>query len=150
MFIASKQRVVEPRDGTEKTYDPRRQQGVSVYREEQRVFSTGARVQLTAPSPELKLANRELGTVESIGQGRMALKMDAGRSVEIDPARHPHLDRGYAVTSQSIQGQTADRVLIPGDTELGAKGLLNNRMAYVVVSRAERRMPNCLPMTGRA
>jgi ATP-dependent exoDNAse (exonuclease V) alpha subunit len=33
------------------------------------------------------------------------------------------------------QGQTADRVLIHVDTELGAKDLLNNRMAYVAVSR---------------
>ncbi len=61
--------------------------------------------------------------------------MDDGRSVQIDPAKHPHLDHGYAVTSHSSQGQTADRVLIHVDTELGAKDLLNNRMAYVAVSR---------------
>ena len=127
--------TVELNAGTEKIYDPRRQQGVSVSREQERAFSTGDRVQLTAPTPELKLANRELGTVESIGEGRMALKMDDGRSVEIDPAKHPHLDHGYAVTSHSSQGQTADRVLIHVDTELGAKDLLNNRMAYVAVSR---------------
>ncbi len=48
---------------------------------------------------------------------------------------NPHLDYGYAVTSHSSQGQTADRVLIHVDTELGAKDLLNNRMAYVAVSR---------------
>ena len=35
----------------------------------------------------------------------------------------------------SSQGQTADRVLIHVDTELGAKDLLNSRMAYVSVSR---------------
>ncbi len=40
----------------------------------------------------------------------------------------------YAVTSHSSQGQTADRVLIHADTELGAKDLLNKRMAYVAVS----------------
>ena len=61
----------------EKTYDPRRQQGVSVYREEERAFSIGDRVQLTAPSHELKVANRELGTVEDIGEdGRLSLKID--------------------------------------------------------------------------
>ena len=65
----------------------------------------------------------------------MTLKMDSGRSVEIDPAKHPHLDHGYAVTSHSAQGQTADRVLIHVDTELAARDLLNNRMAYVAVSR---------------
>jgi ATP-dependent exoDNAse (exonuclease V) alpha subunit len=91
---------------------------------------------LTAPAPDLKLGNRELGTVEGIGQdGRVSLQMDGGREVELDPAKHPHLDHGYAVTSHSGQGQTADRVLIHVDTELGAKDLLNNRMAYVAVSR---------------
>jgi ATP-dependent exoDNAse (exonuclease V) alpha subunit len=88
----------------------------------------------------LKLANRELGTVEGIGQdGRMSLKMDGGRPedrvVELYPATHPHLDHGYAVTSHSSQGQTADRVLIHVDTGWGAKDLLNNRIAYVAGSR---------------
>ena len=67
--------------------------------------------------------------------GRLNLKMDAGRELQLDPRLHPHLDHGYAVTSHSSQGQTADRVLIHVDTELGAKDLLNNRMAYVAVSR---------------
>ena len=67
--------------------------------------------------------------------GRLRLKMDGGRAVELDARRHPHLDHGYAVTSHSSQGQTADRVLIHVDTELGAKDLLNSRMAYVAVSR---------------
>ncbi|WP_260741110.1 MobF family relaxase [Tunturiibacter lichenicola] len=133
---ASNRLTVEMKDGTEKSYDPRRQQGVSVYREEERAFSIGDRVQLTAPWHELKVANRELATVEGIGQdGRLALKMDGGRKIELDPGKHPHLDHGYAVTSHSSQGQTADRVLIHVDTELGAKDLLNNRMAYVAVSR---------------
>ena len=61
--------------------------------------------------------------------------MDGGRTVELDPHKHPHLDHGYAMTSHSSQGQTADRVLIHVDTELGAKDLLNSRMAYVSVSR---------------
>jgi len=123
-------------DGSELTYDPRRQQGVSVYREESRSFSVGDRIQFTAPANDLKVANRELGTVEAIGQdGRLSLKMDGGRDVQLDPREHPHLDHGYAVTSHSSQGQTAERVLIHVDTELAAKDLLNSRMAYVAVSR---------------
>jgi len=133
---ASHNRItVTLKDGTERTYDPHRQQGVSVYREEPRSFSVGDRIQFTAPANDLKVANRELGTVGSITEGRMSLRMDDGRSVRLDPARHPHLDHGYAVTSHSSQGQTAERVLVHVDTELGAKDLLNNRMAYVAVSR---------------
>ena len=128
--------TVERQDGTERTYDPRRQQGVSVFREETRSFSVGDRIQFTAPANGLKVANRELGTIESIEEdGRLSLKMDGGRMVELDPCKHPHLDHGYAMTSHSSQGQTADRVLIHVDTELGAKDLLNSRMAYVSVSR---------------
>jgi conjugative relaxase-like TrwC/TraI family protein len=126
-------------DGSERTYDPRRQQGVSVYRDQEKAFSTGDRLQFTAPakSDDLKVANRELGTIESItDDGRIQLKMDrGGRSVSFDPREHPHIDHGYAVTSHSSQGQTADRILIHVDTGLGAKDLLNNRMAYVAVSR---------------
>ena len=128
--------TVERQDATERTYDPRRQRGVSVFREEMRSFSVGDRIQFTAPANDLKLANRELGTIERIDEGeRLSLKMDGGRAVELDPRRHPHLDYGYAMTSHSSQGQTADRVLIHVDTELVAKDLLNSRMAYVSVSR---------------
>ncbi len=128
--------TVERQDGTTRTYDPRRQQGVSVFREEMRSFSVGDRIQFTAPANDLKLANRELGTIERIDEDkRLSLKMDGGRAVELDPRRHLHLDHGYAMTSHSSQGQTADRVLIHVDTELGAKDLLNSRMAYVSVSR---------------
>jgi hypothetical protein len=65
----------------------------------------------------------------------MRLKLDNERSMSFDPQRHPHLDHGYAVASYSSQGkpQTVCSLII--DTELGAKDLLNNRMAYVSVSR---------------
>ena len=59
--------TAERKDHAEIRYDPRSQQGVSVYSEQERAFSVGDRVQLTAPLPDLKLANRELGTVEGIG-----------------------------------------------------------------------------------
>jgi ATP-dependent exoDNAse (exonuclease V) alpha subunit len=133
---AANRMTVQLPDRTEKTYDPRRQQGVSVFREEQRNFSIGDRVQFTAPANSLKVANRELGTIEGIdGDGRLRLRMDGGRAVELDTSRQTHLDYGYAVTSHSSQGQTADRVLVHVDTELGAKDLLNSRMAYVSISR---------------
>ena len=38
----------------------------------------------------------------------MSLKKDGGRAVEFDSVKHPHLDHGYAVTSHSSQGQTAE------------------------------------------
>jgi hypothetical protein len=133
---AANRLTVQLPDGAERTYDPRRQQGVSVFREAMRGFSEGDRVQFTAPANNLKVANRELGTIENIdGDGRLRLRMDGGRAVELDTSRQTHLDYGYAVTSHSSQGQTADRVLVHVDTELSAKDLLNSRMAYVSISR---------------
>jgi len=130
--------TVERKNGQEVSYDPRRQQGVTVYREAEHRFSEGDRVQLTAPYHAQKLASRELATVEKIdGDGNLKLKMDSGREVEFNARQHPHLDYGYAVTSHSSQGQTADRVLVHVDSEQAHGELLNSRMAYVSVSRAQ-------------
>src|SRR4029077_3636421 len=46
-------------NGTSVTYDPRRLQGVTVYREVERTFAVGDRVQFTAPFRTGKIANRE-------------------------------------------------------------------------------------------
>jgi hypothetical protein len=62
--------------------------------------------------------------------------LDAGPRSSIQRPEHPHLDHGYAVTSHSSQGQTANRVLINVDTEK-SELLVNNRFAYVSVSRAQ-------------
>ncbi len=48
---------------------------------------------------------------------------------------HAHLDYGYAVTSHSSQGVTADRVLVHVDTGQAHEKLINTRLAYVAVSR---------------
>ncbi len=130
--------TVTRKSGEELSYDPRRLQGVTVYRETERTFAEGDRVQLTAPYHPQKLANRELGTVDNIdGDGGLKLRMDSGREVEFNAKQHPHLDYGYAVTSHSSQGQTADRVLIHVDSSQANGELLNSRMAYVSVSRAQ-------------
>jgi conjugative relaxase-like TrwC/TraI family protein len=126
------------RNGEELSYDPRRLQGVTVYQEAERVFAEGDRVQMTAAYHPLKLANRELGTIEKIDEdGNLRLRMDSGRQVEFNALEHRNLDFGYAVTSHSSQGQTADRVLIHVDSEQAHGALLNSRMAYVSVSRAQ-------------
>jgi ATP-dependent exoDNAse (exonuclease V) alpha subunit len=129
--------TVERKSHEQVIYNPKRQQGVTVYREAERTFAEGDRLQLTAPFYPEKLANRELGTLAKIdGDGNLKLHMDDGREVEFNARQHPHLDHGYAVTSHSSQGQTADRVLVHVDSEHIHKGLINERMAYVSISRA--------------
>ena len=129
--------TIEREKGTLQTYDPRRLSGVSVHREVEHEFSKGDRIQFTAPSKELKVANRELGTIERVGsEGDLSVRLDSGRELRFNIREHAHLDHGYAVTSHSSQGQTADRVLIHVDTEK-SELLVNNRFAYVSVSRAQ-------------
>ena len=127
--------TVERANGESVTYDPRRLQGVSVYRDSEREFAEGDRVQFTAPSRDLQVANRELGVIVLVGsENEITVRMDSGRQIQVDVSKHPHLDYGYALTSHSSQGQTADRVLIHVDTEQGPQ-LVNARMAYVAISR---------------
>ncbi len=127
---------VKNRTGKQVTYDPRRLQGVTVYRETDRAFSRGDRVQFTAPDREQHIANRELATVEKIDRkGNIRVRLDSGRSVAFNIKENPHLDYGYAVTSHSSQGQTADRVLVHVDTEQRSEKLVNRRLAYVALSR---------------
>jgi conjugative relaxase-like TrwC/TraI family protein len=123
-------------DGQQLSYDPRRLYGVSVYKEGQRNFSEGDRVQFTAPNRADRIANRELGTIQQIDpQNRIYIRLDSGREVQVSGKDHLHLDHGYAVTSHSSQGLTADRVVLHVDTEQTHSQLVNTRLAYVAVSR---------------
>ena len=128
--------TVRRRHGARVTYDPRRLQGVTLYREADRAFAVGDRVQFTAPGREWQIANRELAAVEAIkSHAQMHLRLDSGRLVAFTVKDHSHLDYGYAVTSHSSQGQTADRVLVHIDLERAGEQLVNRRLAYVAISR---------------
>ena len=128
--------TVRREHGGRVTYDPRRLHGVTLYREQDRAFAVGDRVQFTVPDRERHVANRELGTIEALARGgQVHLRLDTGRTLQFALRDQPHLDYGYAVTSHSSQGQTADRVLVQIDTERAGAQLVNQRLAYVAVSR---------------
>jgi ATP-dependent exoDNAse (exonuclease V) alpha subunit len=118
------------------TYDPKRLRGVSVYRETEREFSNGDRIQFTAPDKQLQVANRDLATIDAISRhGEISARLDDGRTVAFSNRDNRHFDHGYAVTSHSSQGLTADRVLVNVDTSVHPD-LISSRFAYVSVSRA--------------
>jgi conjugative relaxase-like TrwC/TraI family protein len=129
--------TVELESGESVTYDPRRLRGVNVFTEAVREFSTGDRVQFTEPNKTLGVANRDLGTITSIDNGQMSVRLDGKqpREITFDTAQFRQFDHGYAVTSHSSQGLTAGRVLANIDTESN-RMLINTRLAYVAVSRA--------------
>ncbi len=118
------------------TYDARRLAGVSVFRETARDFSVGDRIQFTAPDKLLSVANRDLAMIESISpDSQIAARLDDNRRIEFNANEHRHFDHGYAVTSHSAQGLTAERVLIHADTSVHPD-LLSSRFGYVAISRA--------------
>jgi len=128
--------TVEKSSGELANYDPRRLTGVSVYREIDREFSVGDRVQFTAPEKSLGVANRDLAVIETIASdGRISARLDNTHQVEFNAREHRHFDHGYAVTSHSSQGLTAERVLVNADTGVHPD-LLNSRFGYVSISRA--------------
>jgi conjugative relaxase-like TrwC/TraI family protein len=128
--------TVETKNRGQVTYDPRRLTGVSIYRENEQRFAVGDRLQFVAPDKNIGVANRELGTIENISsRGDLTIRLEKGRRVELDPSVNRHFDHGYAVTSHSAQGLTADRVLINADAK-AHPDLVNSRFAYVAVSRA--------------
>jgi conjugative relaxase-like TrwC/TraI family protein len=128
--------TVQKSGGEHVTYNPARLHGISAYREIEREFAVGDRLQWTAPNKELGVANRDLGTVEQIGSnGQLTVRMDNGKAVAFDSNQMRHFDHGYAVTSHSSQGLTADRVLVNIDSNVHRE-LINTRFAYVSVSRA--------------
>jgi conjugative relaxase-like TrwC/TraI family protein len=122
-------------NGRTLTYDPTRLSGVSVYNEAERSFAEGDRIQFRAPFAEKRIVNGELGSITKIESEHLRVALDSGREVSFNPQEFRHLDHGYAVTSHSSQGLTVDRVLLNADTQESLR-LLNDRMAYVAVSRA--------------
>jgi conjugative relaxase-like TrwC/TraI family protein len=131
--------TVRKPDGELTTYDPVRLRGISAYREIERDFAIGDRIQMTAPNRRLGVANRDLGTIQQFHEdGRITVNMDGGtKTISFDPRDMRHFDHGYAVTSHSSQGLTSARVLVNMDTEVHPE-LINGRFAYVSVSRASQ------------
>ena len=128
--------TVQKPDGEQVTYDPSRLRGIVAYREIEREFAVGDRLQFTAPNRELGVANRDLGTIERIDKdGQFKVRLDNDKTVSFDPKEMRHFDHGYAVTSHSSQGLTSERVLVNIDSNTHPE-LINTRFAYVSVSRA--------------
>jgi ATP-dependent exoDNAse (exonuclease V) alpha subunit len=106
-----------------------------VYQEVERNLSAGDRIQFTAPYRDKRIANRELGTIKELrANGMLSIQLDSGRTVEFSMRKHPHLDYGYAVTSHSSRGVTADRVLVNVDTRQAPCPRLGGKSCLVLFS----------------
>ncbi|WP_419806349.1 MobF family relaxase [Terriglobus sp.] len=129
--------TVQTQGGADVSYDPKRLYGVNVFEERTREFSIGDRIQFTAANRDLGVANRDLATITALEERSVTVRMDGktAREITFDPTEFRQMDHGYAVTSHSSQGLTADRVLVNINTD-SSRSLINDRLAYVAISRA--------------
>ena len=131
--------TVRAQDGRTLTYDPRQASGVSVYESKLQSFAVGDRIQFTANSRDLGVSTRDIGAITKLdANGNMQVQLDKGRKIRWSVANHRHIDYAYAMTSDSAQGTTVDRVLLHIDTsDYRLSGLIDKTLAYVGASRAQ-------------
>ena len=111
---------------------------VSVYREIDREFSVGDRIQFTAPDKSLGVANCDLAAIESIAPGgQMSARLDGNRQVEFSAHDHRHFDNGYAVTSHSSQCKVAVRHPVARDKPADEHGHFGNQAVEEIEGAAQ-------------
>ena len=94
-----------------------------------RQFSDGDRVMFLENNKQLGVMNGTTGMVERAEPGRLVVKIDDGKRVEVDQAQYAKIDHGYAYTVHKAQGITVDRAhMIPGKA-------ISRESAYVGMSR---------------
>ena len=95
----------------------------------ERAFAAGDRVMFLRNERSLGVKNGSLGQVEAVTPGRMAVRLDDGRSVAFDLKDYADIDHGYAATIHKAQGVTVDRAHVLASSGLDRHG------AYVALTR---------------
>jgi hypothetical protein len=109
--------TVETSTGHHVSYDPasltRQIAQSAIYREEEREFAAGDRIQFSVSDREVGVRKGTFGAIERIAEDNaISVRLDNGKVVELTPEKSRHIDYGYAV--ESAQHLSADRVLITG------------------------------------
>ena len=94
----------------------------------QRNDHTGRQVR-TVEGEGRGVKNGALGTLIEAEPGRLRIRLDSGRMVELDPRVYDRLTHGYAVTVHKAQGVTVDRAYVLAD-----RGFDRN-LSYVALTR---------------
>ncbi len=130
--------TIQTADGSQVAYNPahlksQTQQSI-VYRKESRELATGDRIQLTAPNKEQGIRTRDFGTVSAVADNNaLSVRLDNGKTVELDPTRAKHIEHGYAVDGQ--KAVYAERVLVSIE---GAGHIAREDPLYKAVSRVSQ------------
>jgi hypothetical protein len=94
--------TIETADGGQVTYSPAQLRSQTrqstVYREETREVAVGEHIRFTAPEKEKHIRIGDFATVERIDPD-LSVRLDNGKTVELDSENAQHIDYGYAVES---------------------------------------------------
>lgn len=94
-----------------------------------RKLAAGDRFMFLENDSRMKVMNGTTGTVEQVAPGRLVVRTDDGKRVDVDLSRYEKFDLGYAYTVNKSQGVTVDRAhMVPGKTS-------TRESAYVAMSR---------------
>jgi hypothetical protein len=108
--------TIETVDGGQVTYNPaqlRSQTNQSkVYREESREMAVGERIRFTAPETDNHIRTGDFATVERV-EPDLSVRLDSGKSVDLDAQAARHIDYGYAV--ETAANVAADHVILTGE-----------------------------------
>ena len=116
-----------------------RRGGTEVYRTEPVELRAGDRIRWTRNHAGLGLVNSATAEVSGVGNGRVSLRLEDGRRLELggnDPQLR-HLDHAWASTVHAFQGRTVDNVIAA--MEANHPHLTTAKSFYVEISRARDR-----------
>ena len=139
---ASRTVVLEDKDGETISWKPNLvagRGGAEVYRAEDIELRAGDRIRWTRNDARLGLVNSRMAEVASVGQDRVAFRLEDGRRLELgrtDPQLR-HLDHAWASTVHAFQGRTVDNVIAA--MEANHPHLTTQKSFYVEISRARDR-----------
>ena len=116
-----------------------RRGGTEVYRMEEIELRAGDRIRWTRNDADLGLVNSRTAEVSEVGNGRVKLRLEEGRNLDLgrnDPQLR-HLDHAWASTVHAFQGRTVDNVIAA--MEARHPHLTTQKSFYVEISRARDR-----------
>ena len=99
----------------------------------------GDRIRWTRNDAGLGLVNSGTAEVAAVRDGRVAFRLEDGRTLDLAPGdpQLRHLDRAWASTVHAFQGRTVDTVIAA--MEANHRHLTTQKSFYVEISRARDR-----------
>ncbi|MCY4393947.1 MAG: ATP-binding domain-containing protein, partial [Rhodospirillaceae bacterium] len=134
---------LEGADGRSVAWEPNRiaarAGGVEVYRGEEIELRAGDRIRWTRNDAGLGLVNSGTAEVAAVRGGRVAFRLEDGRTLDLAPGdpQLRHVDRAWASTVHAFQGRTVDTVIAA--MEANHPHLTTQKSFYVEISRARDR-----------